>query len=134
MEAAAARDTAVLTLYAFSADNWRRPRREVAALMRLFERHLIEQMDRCVSHGVRVSVIGRRDRLKRSLVAAMAHVETRTRSGGGLHVRIAVDYSERTGACDRSGCFAGRRERHFSRGDRSPARIEGQAESHPRYP
>ena len=95
VETAVARGTNVLTLYAFSADNWRRPRREVAALMRLFERYLITESGRCVAHGVRMSVIGRRDRLNRSLVAAIEQVETGTRTGPGMHLRIAVDYSAR---------------------------------------
>ena len=95
VEAAVARGTAVLTLYAFSADNWRRPGREVAALMGLFERYLKTQASRCVAHGVRVSVIGRRDRLSRSLVTAIEQVEKGTRTGRGMHLRLAVDYSSR---------------------------------------
>ena len=96
VEAAVAQGAAVLTLYAFSADNWRRPRREVASLMRLFERYLIAEAARCMAHGIRVSVIGRRDRLNRSLVQAIELVERRTGKGHGMHLRLAVDYSART--------------------------------------
>ncbi len=94
---AAARDAGVaaLTLYAFSADNWRRPPAEVAALMRLFERHLATETPRCAAQGVRVEVVGRRDRLPPSLAAAIASAEAATRTGTNLHLRIAVDYSGR---------------------------------------
>lgn len=95
VEAAVERGTAVLTLYAFSADNWQRPQHEVAALMRLFERYLVTETADCVGFGVRVNVIGRRDRLNRSLLEAINHVERRTRAGRGTHLRLAVDYSAR---------------------------------------
>ena len=95
VEAGVAQGTSVLTLYAFSADNWHRPRREVDSLMRLLERYLFTETARCVAHGIRVSVIGRRDRLNRSLVQAIEQVEQRTRAGENLHLRLAVDYSAR---------------------------------------
>ncbi|MCI0355687.1 MAG: di-trans,poly-cis-decaprenylcistransferase [Acidobacteria bacterium] len=84
-----------LTLYAFSADNWRRPLSEVRALMSLFREYLRSETDRCVQEGVRVSVIGRRDRLPSRLRAAVAATEEATRTGGVLHLRLAIDYSGR---------------------------------------
>jgi undecaprenyl diphosphate synthase len=86
---------AVLTLYAFSSDNWRRPPLEVAHLMRLFRAHLRSESDRCVEEGVRVSIIGRRDRLPAKLVFEIEGVEGRTRAGQTLHLQIAIDYSSR---------------------------------------
>src|SRR5258707_117643 len=47
----------VLTLYAFSADNWRRPAREVSALMKLLGRYLVQEAERCVANGVRLEAI-----------------------------------------------------------------------------
>ena len=85
----------VLTLYAFSANNWQRPAREVALLMRLVERHLHEEMAECVQNGVRVQVIGRRDRLGARLCAAIDASERTTRDGRRLLLRIAIDYSAR---------------------------------------
>jgi undecaprenyl diphosphate synthase len=85
----------VLTLYAFSADNWQRPAREVALLMRLFEAYLRGETARCVAEGVRVRVIGRRDRLAPQLLSAIAAAEAATASGRTLHLNIAVDYSSR---------------------------------------
>lgn len=84
-----------LTLYAFSSDNWRRPRSEVGHLMRLFHKHLDSECDRLVEQGVRLSVIGRRDRLPDSLRHKIEQVEERTRAGGVLHLRVAIDYSSR---------------------------------------
>jgi undecaprenyl diphosphate synthase len=86
---------ATLTLYAFSADNWHRPVGEVCALMRLFERFLRAEAPKAVGEGIRVSVIGRRDRLSPPLGAAIESIEERTLAGRRLHVRIAVDYSGR---------------------------------------
>ena len=58
-----------LSVYAFSADNWQRPPSEVAALMRLFSEYLDSETEDLVRDGVRLSIIGRRDRLDPGLVA-----------------------------------------------------------------
>ena len=85
----------VLTLYAFSTNNWNRPAREVRLLLRLFERHLHSEIDECVANGVRMQVIGRRDRLGANLCAAIEVAEHATRAGEGLLLRLAIDYSAR---------------------------------------
>lgn len=85
----------MLTLYAFSSDNWARPEAEVSSLMRLFERHLRTETARCVADGVQVRVIGRRDRLTPRLLAAIRAAECATAGGETLHLNIAVDYSSR---------------------------------------
>jgi undecaprenyl diphosphate synthase len=95
VEAAAKGPVDVLTLYAFSEDNWSRPRDEVNQLMRLFERHLIGEAARCADAGVRVSVIGRRDRLGTRLASTIERTEALTRDGTRLMLRLAVDYSAR---------------------------------------
>ena len=84
-----------LTVYAFSSDNWRRPRAEVSALMRLLHTYLRRERDKCVENGVRVSVIGRRDRLPPMLLPAIEATESATRGGIKLHLRLAIDYSSR---------------------------------------
>jgi len=84
-----------LTLYAFSSDNWKRPAAEVHGLMQLFRAYLIEEMPKCLEAGVRVEIIGRRDRLDPTLAAAVAEIEYATSGGEKLHLRIAVDYSAR---------------------------------------
>jgi undecaprenyl diphosphate synthase len=84
-----------LTLYAFSCDNWSRPAPEVEALMSLFEDYLGRERKRALREGLRVSVIGRRDRLRPSLLDAIAATEAITAGGRTLHLRLAVDYSGR---------------------------------------
>ena len=85
----------ILTLYAFSADNWERPITEVTALLRLFERYLRRETAALVEDGVHLAVIGRRDRLPVSLRAAIAAAESATATLTALHLRIAIDYSAR---------------------------------------
>ncbi len=84
-----------LTLFAFSSDNWKRPTREVATLMRLFRRYLASEAAALQENGVRLSVIGRRDRLAPPLVRQIAAAERLTEHGRRLHLRLAVDYSAR---------------------------------------
>jgi undecaprenyl diphosphate synthase len=95
VEAAPELGITTLTLYAFSADNWQRPAAEVSALMELFERHLRTEASRLREHRVRLSVIGRRDRLPKQLVEQIESAQEATRTGDRLHLRIAVDYSAR---------------------------------------
>jgi undecaprenyl diphosphate synthase len=95
VEAAPDLGIGVLTLFAFSADNWRRPLPEVAALMKLFAQFLESETARCIENGVRLQVIGRRDRLAAPLCCAIARAEAATRGGARLLLRIAVDYSGR---------------------------------------
>jgi undecaprenyl diphosphate synthase len=95
VEAAPDAGIGTLTLYAFSADNWRRPSREVALLMRLFRRYLVSEVARCVTNGVRMRIIGRRDRIPAELLRAVNAAEQATRHGRTLDLRIAVDYSSR---------------------------------------
>ena len=95
MEAAPAFGVRLLTLYAFSADNWNRPRDEVESLMALLADQLREQARTCQSQGVRMEMIGRRDRLPVSVVQAAAFAEDLTSSGTRLHLRLAIDYSAR---------------------------------------
>jgi undecaprenyl diphosphate synthase len=84
-----------LTLYAFSSDNWRRPPGEVASLMRVLDEFVRREARRCIEHGVRVSVIGRRDRLPPRLVDGIRGLEAATLESRLLHVRLAIDYSGR---------------------------------------
>jgi undecaprenyl diphosphate synthase len=84
-----------LTLFAFSADNWRRPRDEVDALMELLAAYLEGETGRAVERGIRLEAIGRRDRLEAPLATAIARAESATCAGTRLRLRIAVDYSGR---------------------------------------
>jgi undecaprenyl diphosphate synthase len=95
VEAAPDLNIGTLTVYAFSSDNWQRPRTEVSALMKLFHSYLRREQAECVKNGVRVSVIGRRDRLPRMLLPVIDSTEKATALANKLHLRIAVDYSAR---------------------------------------
>ncbi len=108
VEAAGELGIDVLTLYAFSADNWQRPPSEVRALMYLFEDFLSRERDRLVENDVRLNVIGRRDRLRPSIVSAIESSERATRACSSLLLRLAVDYSARwaIAAASRLGTLA----------------------------
>ena len=95
VEAAPELGVGVLTLYAFSSDNWQRPAGEVTALMRLLHRFLRTEVSLCVKNGVRLSVIGRRDRLSAPVRCAISRAESATAQGERLHLRLAIDYSSR---------------------------------------
>ena len=95
VEAARRLQIEALTLYAFSSDNWRRPETEIAALMALFRRYLAAETERCVENGIRLTVIGRRDRLGSTLRRAIESSEEATAHGRDMHLRVAVDYSAR---------------------------------------
>ena len=84
-----------LTLYAFSSDNWKRPAAEVSGLMDLLRHYVEKEAGECAAKGVRVSFIGRRDRLPGSLLDGVEAAERVTASAARLHLRIAVDYSSR---------------------------------------
>jgi undecaprenyl diphosphate synthase len=95
VEAAPDLEIRTLTLYAFSSDNWQRPQEEVSALMGLLRTYLWREKARCVRKGVRIRMIGRRDRLDPGLVQEIEAAEKATAAGAVLDLRLAVDYSSR---------------------------------------
>lgn len=99
-----------LTLFAFSADNWGRPRSEVDALMELFEEHLRDETGRCARNGIRLRVIGRRDRLRPSLRETILQAERATAAGNDMLLRLGVDYSGRDAILAAAGKGATSRE------------------------
>lgn len=107
VEAAPGLGIGTLTLYAFSSDNWRRPALEVAALMRLFRHYLRHETERCQQEGVRLSVIGRRDRLPKAVIQAIDLAERSTAAGRQLHLRLAIDYSARDQILQAAALLAG---------------------------
>jgi undecaprenyl diphosphate synthase len=107
VEAAPKQGVATLTLYAFSSDNWRRPKAEVSALMSLLRFYLANEVESLARNGVRLTVIGRRDRLPAGLADAIGRAETATANGDALHLRIAVDYSARDAILNAAARAAG---------------------------
>jgi undecaprenyl diphosphate synthase len=93
--AARARGLDTLSLFAFSCDNWQRPAGEVDALMRLVREGLAREAERCAAHGIRLTVVGRRDRLPAPVLEIVQRAEDVTRRGRAMRLRIALDYSAR---------------------------------------
>jgi undecaprenyl diphosphate synthase len=99
-----------LTLYAFSSDNWRRPPQEVQSIFHLLRAYLRLETKRLSERGVRLEIIGRRDRLARQVLEDIERAEHATAAGSRLHLRVAIDYSSREAitraATDAlAGCF-----------------------------
>jgi undecaprenyl diphosphate synthase len=107
VEVAPAQGVGTLTLYAFSSDNWRRPKPEVSALMALLRFYLANEIESLIRNGVRLTVIGRRDRLPDGLAGAIGRAELATASGSALHLRIAIDYSARDAILNAASKAAG---------------------------
>ena len=84
-----------LTLYAFSSDNWKRPADEVRLLFELFATHLDRQLPELIANDIRLSVIGRRDRLPNALATRIREAEERSNVCRRMHLRVAIDYSSR---------------------------------------
>lgn len=84
-----------LTLFALSSANWKRPAAEVSGILRLLHKYLLTETGHCIEEGVRLSIIGRRDRVPATLRQAIADSEAATARGSRLHLRLAIDYSAR---------------------------------------
>ena len=84
-----------LTLYAFSSENWERPRREVEALMRLLRRYLRTEVNKMMRHNIRLRAIGNLRRLPVDVLEEVRGVEQRTKENDGMTVQLAVSYGAR---------------------------------------
>jgi undecaprenyl diphosphate synthase len=84
-----------LTLFALSSANWKRPAQEVNAILRLLHEYLLTETTHCLDEGIRLSVIGRRDRIPATLRQTIVDAEAATARGKRLHLRLAIDYSAR---------------------------------------
>jgi len=82
-----------LTLYAFSSDNWKRPSAEVGRLFWLLRDYCAREQQELLENGVRVTQVGRRDRLPRTARAAVERLEQASTRCTRLHLRLAIDYS-----------------------------------------
>jgi undecaprenyl diphosphate synthase len=85
----------VLTLFAFSEENWKRPVIEISALMDLLEEYIAQEIGELVAQGVKVSVLGERARLAAGGRAAVERVEAETRAGTRLALNLCISYSSR---------------------------------------
>jgi undecaprenyl diphosphate synthase len=84
-----------LTLFAFSRENWNRPRAEVSALMVLLEHYVASETGELKSNGVEVHILGDRSRLNPSALGAVERVERDTIGGANLQLNVCLSYSSR---------------------------------------
>jgi undecaprenyl diphosphate synthase len=94
-EAACRLGIPIVTVFAFSSENWRRPATEVSALFDLLYRYLLEEQENLIRNGIRISAFGRRDRIPQKALEALEITEGATRNCSKLHLRIALDYGAR---------------------------------------
>jgi undecaprenyl diphosphate synthase len=95
IEAAAELGLEVLTLYAFSVENWKRPRYEVWTLMNLLKEYLRKELEQLVANGIRFQPVGRWRELDPSVVAELERARAATAAGSGMQLNIALNYSGR---------------------------------------
>ena len=95
VETAAKRGVKYLTLFAFSSENWNRPREEVSKLMGLFVEALQREVDDLHRNEVRLSFIGARDLLQPGLLKMIDAAEDQTKDNAGLSLQVAVAYGGR---------------------------------------
>jgi undecaprenyl diphosphate synthase len=123
VEACARRGIGTLTLFAFSSENWRRPRREVGALMRLFVEALEREVDELHTNRIRLSFIGDRNALAPELQARMRTAEQRTLGNDRLALVVALAYGGRWDIVQAAQALA----RDVAAGRLDPATIDEQA-------
>lgn len=89
-----------LTLYAFSVENWKRPRVEVRYLMRLLRRFLIDERKTLMENGVRLMGLGRLTDIPAEALKTLRETEELTRNNTGMVLRLALSYGARTELAD----------------------------------
>ena len=117
----------ILTVYAFSTENWKRPQEEVDALMRLLVEYLRREIEELHRNGVRIRAIGRVADLPHFQLQEIRRAEARTRENTGLAVNVALNYGGRFEIVDAVKEIAAR----VQRGEIKPADIDaGTVEGH----
>ena len=89
-----------LTLYAFSVENWKRPRKEVSYLMRLLRKFAIDERDEIEENAIRFTTIGRVDELPAETLDALRETESLSAGNRGMTLRLALSYGGRTEIAD----------------------------------
>jgi undecaprenyl diphosphate synthase len=85
----------VMTVYALSTENWKRPPSEIAGLLRLMDEYIDEYIRDTKKNDMRISVVGGIERLDAALQNKINHLQTLTQHKPGLHVNIAINYGGR---------------------------------------
>jgi undecaprenyl diphosphate synthase len=86
----------ILTLFAFSQENWNRPAREVNALMKLLQHYVVKERDELKEQGVEVKVFGDRPKLASGPLRAIEEIERATEGGGALRLNLMISYGSRS--------------------------------------
>jgi undecaprenyl diphosphate synthase len=89
-----------LTLYAFSQENWKRPKTEISTLMSLLKRYITIELPTLMRHGIRFDTIGRIGKLQPAVQRALAHARETTRSNQGMDFQVALNYGGRAEIVD----------------------------------
>ena len=89
-----------LTLYAFSTENWKRPKKEVLYLINLFKNVLIEEKEQLINNRIRVNFLGRSKYLPNSLIDKMREIKDATNRNTQLNLNIAINYGGRAEIVD----------------------------------
>ena len=95
MESSARLGVKVLTLYAFSVENWKRPRKEIRTLMNLLKEYLRKELDSLVENNIQLGILGRWRELDRTIVRMLETALERSAACDGLKLNIALNYSGR---------------------------------------
>lgn len=95
-----------LTLYAFSSENWRRPRREVDQLMKLLKRYLVERRDKIMQNNIRLRAVGRTEGLPEAVQKELHKSVGLSASNTGMILTLALNYGGRTEILDACRRFA----------------------------
>lgn len=128
---AAERGVNTLTLFAFSSENWRRPRDEVSALMELFVLALRREVGKLHRNNIRLSIVGDRSALHGSLVKLIEKAEAKTRDNTGLHLIVAANYGGRWDIAQAARHLAERAVAgEFSPGDISEGMLANEMAAH----
>jgi undecaprenyl diphosphate synthase len=109
-----------LSLYAFSSENWNRPKDEVTALMRFLKHYLVTEMKRMMKNGIRLVALGNIRKLPREVQAALREAIDETKHNTGMTVVLAVSYGGREELTDAMRVLA----RRVRRGDLEPEQID----------
>lgn len=96
----------VLTLFAFSQENWQRPVEEIDALMSLLETYIARELEELRSRGARVRILGDLSRLPPSALAALDRIVTETAGGRALDLNLCISYSSRAEIARAARCLA----------------------------
>ena len=123
VEAAAESGVRYLTLFAFSSENWRRPRQEVSSLMSLFVEALRREVDELHRNNVKLRFVGALDQLNDGLRKKIKGAEAKTAGNAGLSLQVAVAYGGRWDIAHAARCLAEK----VATGDMQPADVSEDA-------